>query len=62
MRPGIYAAVMVASGFSGPIAGVLVSRLGLRLGRDGRHGVKRAEFLWPGDDGFQHPTMAGLGG
>lgn len=34
---------------------------GTTAGRDGRHGVKRAEFLWPGDDGFQHPTMAGLG-
>ena len=34
---------------------------GTTAGRDGRHGVKRAEFLWPGDDGFQHPTMAGRG-
>lgn len=52
--------VMVASGFSGPIAGVLVSRLGLRLVATGGMALSALSFM-AGDDGFQHPTMAGLG-
>ena len=31
--------VMLASGFSGPIAGMLVSRLGLRCGGNGGYGA-----------------------
>ncbi len=51
--------LMVASGFSGPIAGVLVGRLGLRLVAAG-DGAKRGQFYRPVDAGFQHSAVAGV--
>ena len=52
--------VMVASGFSGPIAGLLVSRLGLREVATG--GMLLSAFSFrPGVDRFQYPAVAGLG-
>ena len=51
--------VMVASGFSGPIAGLLVSRLGLREVATGRMLLSAFSFL--GVDRFQYPAVAGLG-
>ena len=52
--------VMVASGFSGPIAGLLVSRLGLR-GGDRQDAAQRLQLSRPGVDRFQYPAVAGLG-
>lgn len=51
--------VMVASGFSGPIAGVLVGRLGLRIVAAGGMGLS-GQFYRPVDARFQHPTVAGV--
>ena len=52
--------VMVASGFSGPIAGMLVSKLGLREVATG--GMLLSAFSFgPGADRFQHSAMVGLG-
>ncbi len=53
--------VMVASGFSGPIAGLLVSRLGLREVATGGMLLSAFSFLGPGVDRFQYPAVAGLG-
>ena len=52
--------VMVASGFGGPIAGMLVSKLGLR-GGDRRDVAQRLQLFWAGADRFQHSAMVGLG-
>ncbi len=54
--------VMVASGFSGPIAGLLVSRLGLREVATGGMLLQRLQLSRPGVDRFQYPAVAGLGG
>ena len=53
--------VMVASGFSGPIAGLLVSRLGLREVATGGMLLQRLQLSRPGVDRFQYPAVAGLG-
>ena len=50
--------VMVASGFSGPIAGLLVSRLGLREVATGGMLLSAFSFLG-GVDRFQYPAVAG---
>ena len=52
--------VMVASGFSGPIAGMLVSKLGLREVATGGC-CQRLQLSGPGADRFQHSAMVGLG-
>ena len=52
--------VMVASGFSGPIAGLLVSRLGLREVATGGMLLSAFQLSRPGVDRF-HPAVAGLG-
>ena len=52
--------VMVASGFSGPIAGLLVSRQAAR-GGDRRDAAQRLQLSRPGVDRFQYPAVAGLG-
>ena len=51
--------VMVASGFSGPIAGMLVSKLGLREVATGM--LLAPSAFWAGADRFQHSAMVGLG-
>lgn len=53
--------VMVASGFSGPIAGLLVSRLGLREVATGGMLLSAFSFLGFGVDRFQYPAVAGTG-
>ena len=52
--------VMVASGFSGPIAGVLVGRLGLRIVAAG-DGAERGQLYRPVDTRLQHAAVAGVG-
>ena len=52
--------VMVASGFSGPIAGMLVSARAAR-GGDRRDVAQRLQLSGPGADRFQHSAMDGLG-
>ena len=53
--------VMVASGFSGPIAGMLVSARAAR-GGDRRMLLSAFSFPGPGADRFQHSAMVGTGG
>ncbi len=52
--------VMVASGFSGPIAGLLVSRRAAR-GGDRRDAAQRLQLSRHGVDRFQYPAVAGTG-
>ena len=53
--------VMVASGFSGPIAGMLVSKLGLREVATGGMLLSAFQLSGPGADRFQHSAMVGRG-
>lgn len=52
--------LMLASGFSGPVAGVMVSR-GPAAGGNRRYAAERAQFPRSVDDRFQLPAVAGMG-
>ena len=54
--------VMVASGFSGPIAGLLVVAAWAARGGDRRDAAQRLQLSRPGVNRFQYPAVAGLGG
>ena len=63
VRGGIFMLpVMVASGFSGPIAGLLVSRLWAAAEvATGGMLLSAFQLSRPGVDRFQYPAVAGLG-